>query len=378
MSSKKHIWPHGQFVQLRAHMGAGQWYKTVGGKPVYFGVLRDPDAALRKYTAWLQNASIRPSQQRVDGSKLTLRAAFTHFLNARHTHVEAGELSASQYSKYRRAVILTTKTLGRDRLVADLLPADFDRLRQAIPGTPRTVSNVIRDIRTAFKWVDDFYRVRPIYGQSFKRPSQRTIRKATGKRELWTAAEIRALLKVADSNLRAMILLGINCAFGQTDCSELRWGSFNLECHWFARPKTGIERRCPLWPETIAAIMVRDRWQPDIDPSRVFLTKYGNPIVREIPKRNVAGDVVGCVRTDATQGMLHKACKIAGVDYRPFYTFRHTFRSVVDISGDSTAVRTIMGHAFPGMDDVYLQLMADGMKRLKVVTDIAHRWLFES
>ena len=53
-----------------------------------------------------------------------------------------------------------------------------------------------------------------------------------------------------------MILLGINCGFGPADCSRLTIDAVDLDGGWidFARPKTGIERRCPLWPETVEAL----------------------------------------------------------------------------------------------------------------------------
>jgi hypothetical protein len=56
--------------------------------------------------------------------------------------------------------------------------------------------------------------------------------------------------------LRAMILLGINAGFGNADCGQLPLSAIVLDRGWvdFPRPKTGIPRRCPLWPETVTAI----------------------------------------------------------------------------------------------------------------------------
>jgi len=55
------------------------------------------------------------------------------------------------------------------------------------------------------------------------------------------------------------VLLGINCAFGATDVSSLPESALDLAGSWvtFPRPKTAIERRCPLWPETIATLRAR-------------------------------------------------------------------------------------------------------------------------
>jgi integrase len=100
--------------------------------------------------------------------------------------------------------------------------------------------------------------------------------------------------------------------------------------------------------------------------------------VRDEPIRNKSGNIIKIRRQDAVAGMLRRACVVAGVPYRSFYSLRHTFRSVADEVPDVTAIHVIMGHALPGMASVYVQLMAGGMARLKVVTNHVHQWLFDS
>ena len=58
--------------------------------------------------------------------------------------------------------------------------------------------------------------------------------------------------------MKAMILLGINCGFGNADCGNLPVAALDLDGSWvdYPRPKTGINRRCPLWPETVEALRV--------------------------------------------------------------------------------------------------------------------------
>src|SRR5262249_52686696 len=56
--------------------------------------------------------------------------------------------------------------------------------------------------------------------------------------------------------LRAMLLLGVNCGLGNHDCPLLPLSALDLDAGWInvPRPKTGIARRCPLWPETVVAL----------------------------------------------------------------------------------------------------------------------------
>lgn len=96
-----------------------------------------------------------------------------------------------------------------------------------------------------------------------------------------------------------MILLGINCGFGPADCGNLPIKALDLKAGWvnYPRPKTGVARRCPLWPETVEALKesIANRPKPhdEADNGMVFLTKYGqrwakessdNPISKEVAK----------------------------------------------------------------------------------------------
>src|SRR5262249_33838065 len=99
--------------------------------------------------------------------------------------------------------------------------------------------------------------------------------------------------------LRAMILLGINCALGNADCGRLPLRALDLERGWldFPRPKTGMGRRCPLWPETVDALKASLARRPEpkdpADAELVFITRFGqawhtdtteNPVSYEVGK----------------------------------------------------------------------------------------------
>jgi len=66
--------------------------------------------------------------------------------------------------------------------------------------------------------------------------SPRRARTEVEKRRTFTPEEIRRLLEQADVQMRAMIWLGLNCAFGNTDVAELRWDDLDLEKDRTPRP----------------------------------------------------------------------------------------------------------------------------------------------
>jgi hypothetical protein len=65
---------------------------------------------------------------------------------------------------------------------------------------------------------------------------------------MFEAEEVRRMLNAAGQPLKAMILLGVNCGFGNSHCGTLPRSALDLAGGWvsYARPKTGVPRRYPL------------------------------------------------------------------------------------------------------------------------------------
>jgi integrase len=239
---------------------------------------------------------------------------------------------------------------------------------------PVTLGNVIQRMRVVFKYAFDNRLVdRPVcYGQGFKRPSRKVVRidRARKGPKLFSAEEIRRLLDAAGAQLRAMILLGINCGFGNADCGNLPQSAVNLETGWidYPRPKTGIPRRCPLWPETVQAIRealaVRPTPKNTEHAGLVFVTKYGLPWAKDAPDQTLAKEF----------GKLLRRLEISGRKGLGFYTLRHVFRTIADESKDQPAVDFIMGHESPHMSAVYREKISD--ERLRAVVEHVRKWLF--
>jgi integrase len=175
-------------------------------------------------------------------------------------------------------------------------------------------------------------------------------------------------------------LLGINCGFGQTDCATVPRAALDLKrkmLRWH-RFKTGVDRACPLWPETVAALKKYQR-PHTAEPSLMFVTeKLGNRWAWEAPVVNEAGRVVGVIHRDPLGQAFREIEKLAGVKVRGFYTLRHTFRTIAEGTGDTNAIRAIMGQAFSAMDDFYLHLdqRPDYQRRLRKVTEAVRAWVF--
>jgi integrase len=284
-------------------------------------------------------------------------------------------LAPRTWQDYKNACDLLIRHFGKSRLIDDLDPDDFGELRKKLARKwgPTTVRNAIQRIRVVFKLaVDNGLTVRAIrYGQGFKRPSQKTLRLERARKgpKLFTPEEIHRLLGAASVPVKAMIMLGINCGMGNTDCGVLPMSAVDLEAGIidFPRPKTGIPRRCPLWPETLAAIRdalaVRPEPKKEEHTGLVFITKYGKPWAKLTADNTLAKEI----------GKLLKSLGINGRKGLGFYTLRHVFRTVADEARDQPAVDFIMGHEVPHMSAVYRETISDA--RLRAVAEHVRAWL---
>lgn len=363
--------PYPEFP-LFAH-AAGCWAKKIRGKLHYFGKWADPDAALAKYLEE-KDALHAGRKPRADTEGLTVKETANAFLNAKQALLDAGELSPVTFAGYKRTCDEIVAAFGKQRLVADLQPDDFAALRNRLAKKwgPVRLGNTIQVVRSVFKHAYDSALIdRPMrFGPGFKRPTKKTIRLLKAKQgpKLFTAEEIRKLLDAAGVQLRAMVLLGINCGFGNADCGNLPLAALDLAAGMvnYPRPKTGIPRRCPLWPETVAAIREALAERPEPKKAEhaglVFITKYHKGWSKEIADSPI---------TKETRKLLD-SLELNG--HRNFYTLRHSFRTVADESKDQPAIDHIMGYESPYISSMYRERISD--QRLRSVVDYVCAWLF--
>ncbi len=351
-----------------------RWAKKVRGKLIYFGSWDDPDAALKKWLAekdYLLAGLTPPTKS--DG--LTLHELCNAFCESKQRLVDAGERSPRLVADYVDTCKKVLKAFGKSRRVVDLKPIDFGLLRATLAKQygPHRLANHITRTRSLFKfgYTSDLLDKPVKFGDEFKAPSKKVKRqhKQAQEKKFFEARHIRRLLKSASPQLRAMILMGINCGFGNDDCGRLPLSAVDLKNGWvdFARHKTAKERRCPLWSETIVAIRqaIERRPKPkspECEPL-VFITKYGLPW----HKSGVANPVSYEMRK-----LLDKlGLRRKGVG---FYSLRHTFETVAGNGRDQVAVDFLMGHIDESMAAEYREGFEDD--RLVDCVNVVRRWLF--
>jgi integrase len=361
-----------------------RWAKKIKGKLYYFGPWDNSTAALQKYLHQrddLQAGLVPRLTPGLTPDGVTLRDLANRFLTLKKSRLDGGELSVRMFNDYRRICERLLTEFGKDRLLTDLRSEDFDKLRANFSKGvgPVTVMNLVRLTKIFIKFAYDSDLIdRPIkVGPGFKGPSAKTLRadRQSKRPRMFEAAEIRRILETAPSHLRAMIFLGINCGFGQSDCSSLPVSAIDLDGSWitYPRPKTAVMRRCPLWSETVDALRqcVATRREPkdSANAGRLFITKQGAAYVRATEN----GTNVDGIGQEFLK--LLKRLDMHG-GRRNFYALRHGFETIGGNARDQIAVSSIMGHA-PSSSDmsaVYRERIDD--ERLKAVTGHVHKWLF--
>jgi integrase len=338
---------------LYAH-AKGSWAKKILGKVYYFGPWSDPNGALESYLAkrdYLRGGFDPPE------AKETVGDLVDAFLAEKRAHLETGDIASLTFKEYETTCNAIRNHFGRHRPLDSLAVAEFSALRVALSkrkirkgkhasSKPLGVASLKRRLTIARM----IFAAQPLeWRKALKAPPRKLLRERTRERgkQLYTAAEIRKLAKAADPHLRAIILLGINCAFGPKDCCTLPTDAIDGEWHNYHRTKTGVDRRCPLWPETIKAL------KAVAGSEHVF---NGRIWTRHIVAREFV--------------KLCEKCKVRNLGH---YSLRRTFETIATTASVSQAVIDhITGHARNDMASVYRQQIFD--QQLRACSDHVREW----
>ena len=215
----------------------GQW-ATKKGKLYYFGT--DREDALRR---WLDEkdyllAGLTPPK---DEDALQVRDILNGFHRLKKQANEEGAIADRTLYEYEAVCDTIAGTLGKHlavKLIADELLNDLRRElitnKKGELISPTSQKRMLGMARSVFYYANEGMDAGIKYKQPLRSPTGKQLRKArheTGER-LFEAVEIQELLDVASDSMKAMILLGINCGFGNYDCATLPIEQVDLSGGW--------------------------------------------------------------------------------------------------------------------------------------------------
>jgi integrase len=226
--------------------------------------------------------------------------------------------------------------------------------KQIAPKTVVCLRNLLSKIfSTAQRW--DFLSVNPAQG------AQVPALVDTRERLTLTPKQVRALLAELAEPYKTMVLLAVLSGLRRGEIFGLRWKYVNLversvtvaECSYHGRsapPKTRASRRKVFIASIVSEAVVRlrpEHVQPD---DLVFPSRVGTALHPE----------------DVRNRVLHPACDRAGVPRVGWHTFRYTYATWAEPTGESIkALQAQLGHTDSRLTlGVYTQPMPEAQRRI--------------
>lgn len=357
-----------------------RWAKKYHGQTYYYGkASSDPDGTAA-HDNWMlfkeYDRTGRPRPEKGGDNIVRLHTVINEFLAHKEARRDSGELAPRTFIRYEATGKFLSDYFGRETPVEHLAPSDFEGLRAEMAKRwgPVALGVEIQTIRSMFKFAltQEIISKPARFGAGFDKPTAKVLRqnRVSDGPKMFTAEQIRKLLKVASPNMKAMLLLALNGGLGNTDLGELPIKAIDLKNGWldYPRPKTAMPRKIPLWAQTIEAIKAAIAKRPTPkDPEAaglLFIGRRGESYAGEHKGYRVAQEFAHAM----------EEAKIVG---RTFYDLRRTFQTIAEGGRDLTAVQSIMGHA-PASGDmsaVYRQLVDDS--RLIAAVNVVRDWVFK-
>ena len=351
----------------------GYWCKTVLGKHHYFGSVANDPKGTEAVKLWLFRkdwllAGLTPPPYDPNGeTTISVKYVCNRFIAAKEAKLEAGDLVLRSFEEHKDACKIILATIPASLEAKLLVPAHFQKVLAEInrrcksPNTRGKWIGIVKQIFT-FAYEDGLIDRPANFGADFKKPPQLAYRQHENAKgdQSFSADEIRALLKHADINMRAMILLGLQAGFSNVELTELPRSAVKGDWLEWPRAKTATKRRIPLWVETKQAIQAAIKaGKPDGE-----LVFYRNGY-RYSDRRYICYD-------------FRKIAKLAGVENHSFYDLRRSFQTISENHSehyDLAAIQAIMGHVARSRDmsSRYRQFVSDD--RLQAVTNAVRKWL---
>lgn len=360
--------PYPEFP-LYSH-ASGRWAKKIKQRTHFFGPWDDWQGALEKYehdVHALQRGR-KPKPMGIDDQAVTVEFLVNSFLAHREALVDSGELQRQTWLDYKTIGAELIEQLGRYTDIEQLTPTDFADLRKHYSKGKAlvTLKNSITRAMAIFNFAHKQRLIKhPVdTGESFSKPKKVALKreKLANASRSFTIEELQTLYHAANKQMRCFILLGLNGGLGNSDVGQLEHK--HVQDGWidFPRPKTLVDRRFPLWKETIQAIEETRQTKREDLPS-LFLTKYGLVWFKD------NGD-------DPISKEFRKLCIECGIHKqgRGFYALRHQFRSIARGCRDREAVDYVMGHTDGTVAEHYMEWGIED-DRLQAVVDHVYQWV---
>ena len=227
----------------------------------------------------------------------------------------------------------------------------------------KTANHYIDHVRMLLLWGAKVHGIHhPPLGSIQQFSSRRNAKSGHGRKQDRTPLtwdQLEKLLSAADVTDADLLMLGLNCGFGNSDIGKLKLCDVDLENASVShpRPKTGVHRDFALWPETVhilKAYLAGHRGKPLCPEAELlfFVSRKG----QSLSWHELNGDGK-LARSDAVKNRFDRLCKKAGIKRKygvGFYILRHTYATLIgENSNDFREVQAALGQLTIQQQEAY-------------------------
>ena len=324
---------------LSYHKSSGQYYVTRAGKRIYLGA--EQEEALQQYhrlALGMNSAAVPPEPEKMPGMVMTAKELANRFLTSQQANWRDPKGTLKSYAYWLGRFLKDHPKLRAADLTVEMFAAWKVSLRRR-KYSPQSINHFLTAVRSLFAFAEEADLMERI--PKLKRiKNEKLPPPGSNEKPIYTTEEIGQLLGHADTQLKAMLLLGLNCGFGPKDIQDLTWGHIKADRVTLPRSKTGICQTYLLWPETLRALeglrghrrelieRMAKRGRDRTDEGHIFITRFWKPWNK-----------------DSVAEQFRRLCKKTKVPCYGFYRLRHCASTAVSLVATPHVQRKFMRHS---------------------------------
>ena len=318
------------------HKHTKQYYVTRGGKRIYLG--SDKEQALEKYHRLGLGLQLTAVEDVAPNPLISVKELANRFIAAQRANWRNPEATLACYKGWLGRFLRDHRRLMASDFTVEAF-ADWKLSLKKRGYSAEFINHYLSAVRAMYVFAEETDLIQ-------KAPKLRRVKNETKPRPgakdkpLYTPDDLQRMLAKADLQMRAMILLALNCGFGPKDVRDLTWSHIDNDRVTLPRSKTGVCQTYLLWAEirTLLEEIRQERLELEArmakrkalrgDNGHVFVTRFWKPWSK-----------------DAVAGQFRKLCKKVGLPCYGFYRLRHCASTAMSLVATPHVQRKFMRHS---------------------------------
>jgi len=239
------------------HKHTKQYYVTRAGRRIYLG--SDREEALERYHRLGLGLQMVAAEEVVRICPISAKDLANRFIAAQRANWRNPETTLKCYKAWLGRFLKDHPRL----MVSDFTVERFASWKLSLKKrgySAESINHYLSAVRAMYAFAEEAELVlRPPKLRRIK--NEPTPKVGAQEKPLYTSDDLQKLLAKASQQMRAMILLALNCGFGPKDVRDLTWRHVEDDRVTLPRSKTGVCQTYALWAEvqTLLGLIKQER-----------------------------------------------------------------------------------------------------------------------